>query len=429
MNLNTNEQDNKKGRRIILGIAGIVLILLLLIPLFLQMNGGIAQEPAPVPPPEVIEEAVALKISAVGDVMVHKSQIPAQYDSSTDSYSFDNNFAYIRKYIEEADLALCNVETTFAGGAYSGYPLFNAPDNLAYGLKKAGFDVAITANNHIMDKGLKGMKRTLEVLRGAGMHTAGTMLEGEPSYTLVDVKDIKIGIVAYGYETANVNGRTTINGNYIPQEAEALLNTFNYATLDEDLLQVKASIDEARSAGAELVICYFHWGEEYQRSPNDYQLYMARQAAGYGADMIFASHPHVLQGMEMLTDEVTGKQVPVFYSMGNLISNQRKETLDNRYTEQGMIAQVELEYMKSSGEILNIKMNAMPTWVDKYKKSGKDVYAIIPLDSNLNSNETLAASGHLSRARQALEDVKTLLGEEYIFSNEREDRDEISGTD
>lgn len=419
MNLNTNEQENKKGRRIILGISGIILILLLLIPLFLQMEGGGTQEPDPVPPPGVIEEAVALKISAVGDVMVHKSQIPAQYDSSTDSYSFDNNFAYIKKHIEEADLALCNLETTFAGGAYSGYPLFNAPDSLANGLKKAGFDVALTSNNHIMDKGLKGMKRTLEVLRGVGLHTAGTMLEGEPSHTLVDIKGIKIGIVAYTYETAKVNGRTTINGNYIPQEAEALLNTFNYATLEEDLLKVKDSIDEARAEGAELVVCYFHWGEEYQRSPNDYQLHMARQAVSYGADMIFASHPHVLQGMEMLTDEETGKQVPVFYSMGNLISNQRKETLDNRYTEQGIIAQVELEYMKSSGEILAIKMNAIPTWVDKYKRNGKDVYTIIPLDSHLDSNETLAASGHLSRAKQALEDVKALLGEEYVFSNER----------
>ncbi len=370
------------------------------------------------PPALETEQPISLRISAVGDVMVHKPQIPAQYDETTDTYNFDNNFAYVKKYIQQADLALCNLETTFAGGTYTGYPVFNAPESLAGALNSSGFDVALTANNHIMDKGLSGMKRTLEIVRDAGLKTAGTRLDGEKDYTVLDIKDVKIGIVAYLYETPAIRDRATINGNEISKEAWELLNTFNYHTLDEDLQKVKESIENARADGAEIVVCYFHWGEEYQRSPNEYQQYMAMETAKHGADLIFASHPHVLQGLEMFTPEGTDRKVPVFYSMGNFISNQRTETLDNRYTEQGMIAEVQLEFMKSSGQILSVEMSAVPLWVDKYKKNGKDVYTIIPLDSTMGENPSLAESGHLSRAQQALEDITEILGAEYIRTAE-----------
>lgn len=384
------------------------------------LHEDIAEEPPPPPAlaaPEP-EQPVSLSISAVGDVMVHRSQIDAQYDGSTGTYNFDNNFEYVRKYIEKADLALCNLETTFAGGRYSGYPVFNTPDSLADALKKAGFDVAFTANNHIMDMGIDGMKRTLRIAREAGLVTTGTHLEGEKDYVVLTVKDVKIGIIAYLYETPEYEAIPTINSVPIPEDARSLLNTFNYDTLDEDLEKVKQSIDGARADGAEIVICYFHWGEEYQRSPNEYQQYMAMQAASFGADAIFASHPHVIQGAEMLSVAETGRKVPVFYSMGNFISNQRAETLDNRYTEQEIIAEVRLEYMKSSKEIVSVEMDAVPLWVERYKKGGKTVYYIIPLDNRMKENLALLESGHLPRAGQALEDITRLLGEEYVRTAE-----------
>lgn len=408
------KQKNKKGP-VMLGVMVMVVGIAIAIPLLFhpQSKGSFQQGETPIGQ----EEPINLSISCVGDIMVHSPQIPSQYDSSTGTYDYNNNFELVKKYIQNSDLSLCNLETTFAGGSYAGYPLFNAPEALADAIKNAGWDVAITANNHNMDTGLTGMKRTLEISRQAGLKTTGTQLDGEKNYTMVTVKGVKMAVIAYSYETMNVNGSTTINGNPIAPEAEPYLNTFNYATLDEDLGKVKDTIADAKNNGAEIIICYFHWGEEYQRSPNDYQTTMARQVADMGADMIFASHPHVLQGMEMLTSETTGKQVPVFYSMGNFISNQRLETLDNRYTEQGIIAQVNLEYKKSSKEMVSIEMEAMPVWVDKYKKDGKDVYSVVPLDSNMAEDSSLSASGHLIRAQQALEDVKVLLGEPNIRTN------------
>lgn len=377
-----------------------------------------AEEEPPVPidiSEEEPKEPVQLTIVSVGDVMVHKPQIASQYDPATDTYNYDNNFQYVKSYIEEADLALCNVETTFGGGTPTGYPVFNAPDALADSLAKAGFDVGITSNNHLYDTGYDGMKRTLRILREAGLSTSGTKFPGEKNFSMSLVKGVQVAVVSYTYETPSVNGWMTINSAIVSRQAEQLINSFNYETLDEDFVTIKETIDEARTAGADIVICYYHWGEEYQRYPNEWQKIMAQRTADLGADMIFASHPHVLQGAEMLTANGSGKQVPVFYCMGNFLSNQREETLNNRYTEQGMIARVTLEYDETAGKITDIRMDAMRTWLDKYRENGKDVYAIVPLDERLEENEALLVSGHLSRAQQVISDVSEVLSHNFIW--------------
>jgi poly-gamma-glutamate capsule biosynthesis protein CapA/YwtB (metallophosphatase superfamily) len=415
----TEKRRKRRNRTLFLSLVVICVIAVSAAYAFYPFDSSIEDKEADPPAEEVInpekEEDIELSIVCVGDVMVHRSQIASQYNREDGSYNYDNNFEYVKKYIEEADLALCNVETTFAGGTPSGYPSFNAPDALADSLARAGFDVAITSNNHLYDKGYAGMERTLRILREAGLATTGTRLPWEKNYTIMDVKDLKIAVVAYTYETPSYNGRKTINGIQINSDAEELINSFNYDTLDEDLKKVEATIAEARSEGADIVVCYYHWGEEYQRSPNEWQRYIAKKTVDMGIDIIYASHPHVLQTVEMITNENTGKEVPVFYSMGNFISNQRLETLNNRFTEQGMIARVSLKYSVSTGEIVDMKMDAMRTWVNKYRKASKDVYAIIPLDENFENNESLITSGNLNRAIQASQDVAEVLGSDYIW--------------
>jgi hypothetical protein len=131
-----------------------------------------------------------------------------------------------------------------------------------------------------------------------------------------------------------------------------------------------------------------------------------------GADVIFASHPHVTQNIEILTSS-DGKSVPVFYSMGNFISNQRQETLGNRYTEEGMIAEAKLTIIPGQGGIRAESINIIPVWVDRYTENGGTKYKIIPLDSHLGSNGALAMSGHMSRAQQAESDMESAYGK-YI---------------
>ena len=81
-----------------------------------------------------------------------------------------------------------------------------------------------------------------------------------------------------------------------------------------------------------------------------------------------------------------------------------------------MIACVELSYNEDNGSITYTETDCIPTWVDKYTDSGKTIYKIIPLLDDLDSNETLKASGHTARAKSALSDITQFLGAEYIKS-------------
>ncbi len=366
---------------------------------------------------EKAQEAVNISILCVGDIMAHSPNIAAAKNAAGGSgYDFTGSYEYVKPYIENADLALCNVETTFSGGTPSGYPLFCAPDELSYAIMDAGFDVGITSNNHMMDTGFDGMQRTLEILRNQGLVTVGSRYAGEDTWAVTETKGLKIGLVAYTYETTGPNDNSvSINGNFVSKEAAELINSFNYNEMDEDLRRIGDDIQSVKKAGADLVICYFHWGNEYQRDPDSYQLSMAQAVADAGADVIFASHPHVLQKADVLKSS-DGKNVPVFYSMGNFISNQRSETLgsisNSRYTEQGMMAQVDISLMKSTDEIIAEKVKVVPTWLDRYGSPLR--YSIVPLDENLTSNAALASSGHLARAQEALDDATALLGSEYL---------------
>ena len=128
--------------------------------------------------------------------MAHQDQLDAQYDSSTDSYSFDNNFKHVKKYIENADYSIANLETTLAGNKdrpYSAYPLFNSPDELADALKKSGFDLISTINNHSFDMGSLGVNRTLSLLKKRGFDTVGTRENSsDDDYIIKNINNIEI---------------------------------------------------------------------------------------------------------------------------------------------------------------------------------------------------------------------------------------------
>jgi poly-gamma-glutamate synthesis protein (capsule biosynthesis protein) len=361
-------------------------------------------EPAgpPVPVP------VTLEISCAGDVMMHNPQIRAA--KRDDGYDFSDYFQYVLPFIEEADLSLVNLEETFGGPPYNGYPLFSAPDELVGYVKDSGFDVAFTANNHMLDSGPKGIARTIEQIRESGLLQTGSVLSPEEDdWIVTDVNGVKVGIVAYTYESGVLAGRRTINGIPMTEETHELINSYDIQQFDKDSEEIKRSMDGARADGAQIVICYFHWGNEYQRAPADTQKTVAQFAADNGADVIFASHPHVLQPYEFL-EGPDGANVPVFWSMGNFISNQRTEST-GRYTEQGMIARVSIEYDITFNEIMNVNMDAIPTWVDKYSSGGRDIFTIVPLVGDLEDQQALKESGHLSKAKEALSDIGELLGQ------------------
>ncbi|AOT72876.1 CapA family protein [Geosporobacter ferrireducens] len=359
------------------------------------------------------EKPITLQITAVGDIMVHGPQLRAQWNEQAKSHDFHNNFQFVKNYIQQADLALCNLETTFAGKerGYTSFPMFNSPDSLTHALMSAGFDGTSTANNHTLDTGIEGMLRTIDVLRENGMQTFGTRKNlNEEAFQIIERNGIKIGLTAYTYETPPWGEFKTLNAIKIPKEAEALIDTFGYETLPQDLEKMKERIQHMKAAGAEVIIFYLHWGNEYEQEPNVFQRQIAHYLAEQGVDIIFGSHPHVLQSIEYIRG--SGKETLVVYSMGNFLSNQRYEILKNRYTEDGIIVNVQLRRNSSNEPITIERVTYIPTWIHRYSKGKKLIYEILPLPAALEHPESynlFSAKDSLWRAEKSFRNTVDLI--------------------
>lgn len=318
-------------------------------------------------------------ISSVGDIMAHKPQLDAQYDNKTNSYSFHNNFKYVKDHLSSADLTLGNLETTFAGTSipFSSYPSFNTPDALSDALKSSGFDILSTINNHSFDKGNLGFFRTLEVLKDKDIQTVGTRESIEAkNYIIKDINNIKFGITAFSYGEL-VNDNKFLNGIKLSEEAKNKSNIFPQTDPKIAFNIINKTLSKLDSTDMQVVI--IHWGEEYQREPNNFQKELAKLLCDRGVDIIIGSHPHVVQPVEMITSSDGLNETLVIYSLGNFISNQRREYLDTPYTEDGLIVDIEVSKNQTKNETYISKVNCIPTWVNKYSSNGKVKYEIIPL--------------------------------------------------
>ena len=114
-----------------------------------------------------------ITLSFVGDLMQHQAQLDAaRTDKGPSDYS--PCFSLVKEQISGADIAIGNLEVPIGGKPYSGYPAFCAPDEYLYAIKEAGFNVLLTANNHCLDRGKKGLERTILMLDSLRIPYTGT---------------------------------------------------------------------------------------------------------------------------------------------------------------------------------------------------------------------------------------------------------------
>lgn len=346
-----------------------------------------------IPEPEHVVSIAT--IGAMGDLLMHEplfsseGRYNAVVQQTDGSYDFDSMFRYVSEYTDTVDYAVINLETTLAsntnGYPYHGYPLFNCPDEIVDGVKDAGFDMILTANNHSYDTGLIGYKRTIEVIREKGLENLGTYSSpSETKWTIVNVNDINIGMLAYTYATGvTEDGRPALNDNAAISEPE-ICNYFYSGNLDAFYREVETHLEEMKQAGAEKSIMYIHWGREYELIPNNEQQVIAQKLCDLGIDVIIGGHPHVLQPIALLESSTNPNHKTVcLYSTGNAVSNQRLgyiSAMKTAHTEDGVLFTVTFEKY-SDGTVYLAGVNALPTWVNKHTNSvGKIEYNILPLD-------------------------------------------------
>ena len=269
-----------------------------------------SRDPLPKPPPDKTE----IVIAAVGDVMMPES---IQSAVVMDSRGYDLLFEKITADLSAADITFANLETSVDHKrGVSGYPKFNSRPELLAALKKAGVNVVSVANNHVMDTGSDGLKRTLDNIEAAGLVFIGagrTKAEaGETKF--LKARGVNVAFLAYTYGT---------NQRLPPRSPDAPGVNIIGNHSETDLARAAESVRRAR-ADADLVVVSLHWGDEYATSPTSWQRRVASELIEAGADVLLGHHPHVLQPIEsyIARDERMGL---IAYSLGNFISSQNAD--------------------------------------------------------------------------------------------------------
>lgn len=314
-------------------------------------NQYVVPFPKPIPQP-----ADTISMVFIGDVMMHQKQLG--YDCRT-------FLEPIRSRLEKADVAIANMEFTLAGEPYSGYPAFSAPDAYADYMADCGIDVFLTANNHITDKGTKGLQRTIEVYdrmesENRILYTGIAKDETEYEYRnplMISVMGTKIALINFTYGT-----NTTLSAEW-PK--------INYTSKDE----IRKAIERAKEKEAEFIIALPHWGAEYVLNHGKTQDNLANFLAEQGVDLIVGAHPHVVQ------DTCKIGNTHVIYSMGNAVSN-----MSAKYTRLELMVTVKILTAKNGEPAKMLKPELEFMWCT-LPGTLTDSYATIPLKEFLGKKD------------------------------------------
>ena len=281
-------------------------------------------EPTPEPQPE------SITLLMVGDILLH-TPVEKSAKREDGSYSYDAIFANTKDLIEAADLALVNQEVILGGTelGISGYPRFNAPYEVGDDLVEAGFDVICHATNHAMDKGKEGVTNCLDFWEENYPEITILGLHDNPDDALyIFEKDgMKIAFLNYTYGT---------NGIALPSDMPYAVDLLG----NKD--KVISDIQYAESVADFTVVCP-HWGTEYRLTADASQQKWAKLFLENGVDLVIGTHPHVIEPVEVLTDEETGHSMLVYYSLGNFVNwtSSSGDGIANRMV--GGMAQITLE--------------------------------------------------------------------------------------
>ncbi len=257
-----------------------------------------------------VQDPQTLSILAAGDVLCHASMYQQACTAGNGTPQFDFLFTHVAPFVSAHDIALVNQETILVSdrSQVSFYPLFGTPDTMGDALVQAGFDVVCAATNHAADKGARGIEHTCSFWRT--QHPATTLLglrtsNNESTVTFLEKK---------GYTLALLNATEHLNGQTVEEGSPCSVVTLN----EQDRLLAEVAQAERT---ADLTLCMLHVGEEYESQPSPTQRAAVEKFVDAGADVVICAHPHVLLPCESVRTPA-GNEAVVYWSLGNLVSNQ-----------------------------------------------------------------------------------------------------------
>jgi len=252
---------------------------------------------------KIREKLVSPKVAVVGDIMLGR-----QVGRLMDTYGYDYALSKIVDFLDNFDLAVGNFEgTVLEEFDYAAGMQLKFSTSLAAltQLVNANFGVLSLANNHGFDYGREGFEESKNNLQAVGISPIGHPY------------DLSNGIVT----TVEVNNRIL------------KFVAFNATVPDFDTSSASELVKNSRIDSPEaVIIVIIHWGDEYKATHNDKQEYIGQLLIDAGSDVIFGSHPHVVQDIASYDDKL------IFYSLGNFVFDQNFST----ETMEGLLVGIQL---------------------------------------------------------------------------------------
>lgn len=197
----------------------------------------------------------------------------------------------VKEVFEDDDLTIVNLEGPFTNITPTNdkqFPIGCKPGHVDV-LTSGSVELVNLANNHIWDCEQQGIYDTIQTLKD---NNIGYFGEGYKH--IEEVNGLKIGFLGY-------------RGFYI----------------DNNILNgISNDIQELKNNGANIIVVFFHYGEERQYYNNKDQERISKHAIDSGADIVIGGHPHVIQGVEIYNGRT------ICYSMGNFSFGANKNPSD-----------------------------------------------------------------------------------------------------
>jgi gamma-polyglutamate biosynthesis protein CapA len=250
----------------------------------------------------------------------------------------------IRNLVEDSDIIIGNLESPLLSEEEALKKTFFGDPDFAFFLKECKINVINVANNHILEHGLSGFKRTIDALERAELGIVGNIENSGSHIFYKNVKGFKVAIAGFSDVDLHV-----------------IQNDGHFAVLNE--MNVSDALKKMTENKADLKILCFHWGNEYIHIPSLDQRKLAYKFIDQGADIIAGHHPHVIQPWEKY------KNGYIFYSLGNFIF----DFPHSRVVSTGLVARLTINKNNSvisnlSGVKLSYKNTVEPIQSRKFER-------------------------------------------------------------
>jgi len=236
-----------------------------------------------------------INITCVGDILLGRSI--ESYIETNNNNDYSNIFRYVKKYIEESDISMGNLECLISDKKdnrlfFRGGPSFIAKPKSIEALTNSGLNTINITNNHSNDYGDEALQDTIDILENNKFKILGKKTTPYKKFTIDNIEIIILGV----------------SRNWTRIKNSEKVYTYNNETLD---------LIEKLKKECDILIVSIHWGTEYVFNNNSNQEEWATQMIESGCDIIIGHHPHVIQNMEKI--KVKDRTGYVFYSLGNFI--------------------------------------------------------------------------------------------------------------